>query len=104
PIRPAPTRIYTLSLHDALPIFFRGLAVHEEVHEDLRPGFGEAKRDRAPDAAAAAGDQDGARRRVTHRRLPSRPRSTNAQRIAPVVLRLRERVARRPRAGGRRTR
>src|SRR5438132_4643266 len=68
---------------DVVRRLFRGLAVHEEVHEDLRPGFGEAKHDRAPDAAATAGVQDGARRRVTHRRLPARPRSTNAPRIAP---------------------
>src|SRR5438309_1204776 len=42
------------------------LAVHEEADEDVGARLGEAQRDRAPDAAAAAGHQHLARRRVTH--------------------------------------
>src|SRR5438552_2484782 len=75
----------------------RRFAVHEEVEEDACPGLCEAQRDRAPDPAAAARDEDlaplrgvgGPHVHVAHAPPPSRVMSIGAARSTRTVSRRR---------------
>src|SRR3712207_7725409 len=84
----ATTEIYTLSLHDALPISAGAAGADDEHASALRAAA--AERD-GPQGEARAGDEDGAQERVNRDRKSTRLNSSHAN-ISYAVFCLKKKI------------